>query len=105
MSRQERLKEYAQPTRRENWQGASRDQGNIDRWSERATENSDGADHRATGTQRAEAHSTGKRPVDRPTSMAPKQARNVDRNMVDAAKADTNFVGDSSYMRGIRRNA
>jgi hypothetical protein len=100
MSRLERLKEYAKPTRKENWQGAGRDQANIDRWSERATENSDGADHRATGTERAEAHSTGKKPVDRPTSIAPRASRDVDARMVD--KDDLNHVG-STFMRDVRR--
>ena len=109
MSRLERLKEYAKPTRRENWQGAGRDEANISRWSERATENSDGADHRATGTERAEAHSTGKRVDLRSTKSAPRADAATDARMVDdaraVAKADTNFVGDLSYMRGIRRNA
>jgi hypothetical protein len=101
MSRIERLKEYADPLRGPH--GAGRDKENIRYWQNRAETNSDGADHRATGTQRAQAHSTGKRPVDRPTSMAPREARKADARMV--AKDDLNFVGDSSYMAGIRRES
>jgi hypothetical protein len=41
MSRTERIKQYATPSSGpDNWKGAGRDQANIDRWSERAHENS-----------------------------------------------------------------
>ena len=97
MSRIQRLREYADPTRGPH--GSSQDEAHIRYWQNRATENSDGADHRATGTERAEAHSTGKKPVDRPTSMAPKESRKVNSAMIDE---DVNHVG-STYMRDVRR--
>jgi|tagenome__1003787_1003787.scaffolds.fasta_scaffold16288563_2 hypothetical protein len=77
MSRQSRIKEYSNPTRAANWQGAGRDQKNLDRFSERATENS--------------YHGGGD-----------KGAR--DTGVRAEAKADKNDAG-SSFMRGIRRNA
>jgi hypothetical protein len=101
MSRIERLREYQNP--QHGPQGAGRDKANIDYWSARAEENSTGADHRATGTERAEAHSTGKKPVDRPTEMLPRTLRKVDAAM--AGKNDLNHVGGSDYMKSIRRDA
>jgi hypothetical protein len=103
MSRIERLREYAKPTRREDWRGASRDQSNIDRWSTRASENSDGADHRATGTERAEAHSTGKRVDLRSTKAEPRTSAEIDARM--AGKNDRNSSDTSPYLPGIRREA
>jgi len=38
--RQERLNEYKNPTRSENWCGESSDKAYLDRWSARAAENS-----------------------------------------------------------------
>jgi hypothetical protein len=97
----DRLKEYARPTRRENWQGAGRDQGNIDRWSDRASDNSQIAPRAPSGE--VKVPDTGKRTELRDTAMSPREARKADARMV--AKEDTNFVGDSSFMAGVRRNA
>lgn len=36
-----RLERYADPSNKANWRGAGRDQKNIDRWSERASRNSE----------------------------------------------------------------
>ncbi|MGB6400471.1 MAG: hypothetical protein WBF73_33020 [Bradyrhizobium sp.] len=107
MSRLERLREYARPTRRENWRGAGRDQGNIDRWSERASENSEIAP-RASDKPMDLPSTTNRQLGLRSTKSAPRTDAATDARMVDArtaAKDDTNFVGDSSYMRGVRRNA
>jgi hypothetical protein len=102
MSRISRLREYAKPTREANWQGASRDQANIDRWSERAAENSDGADHRGSSGE-VKLPDTGKRMDVRSTKSAQRTSAEIDARM--RGKDDLNFVGDSSYMAGIRRNA
>jgi hypothetical protein len=101
MSRIDRLKEYEKPLR--NWQGETNDKANIDRWSRRATSESRIAPHATGLDETAEAHSTGKRTDLRDTAMSPRTARNADARMV--AKDDKNFVGDSSYMAGVRRNA
>ena len=114
MSRVDRLREYAKPLRPENWQGAGRDQPNIDRWSDRATDNSKLAP-RATGIdETVMPHSTGKSMGMRDTASAPRAARSADRAMVAeednpgdrraAAKADKNTY-DAPYLRGIRRQA
>jgi hypothetical protein len=103
MSRIDRLKEHAKPLRKENWQGCGRDQANITRWSDRAKQNSQLAP-RATGIdETVMPHSTGRQMDVRSTTTAPREARNIDKRM--AAKDDQNFVGDSSYMAGVRRNA
>jgi hypothetical protein len=102
MSRIERLREYSKPLRKENWQGASRDLANIDRWSNRAEENSDGADHRGSDGE-VKLPDTGKRTYLRDTAMSPRTSRKVDAAMVDA-KSDLNHVG-GSYLKDIRRNA
>jgi hypothetical protein len=101
MSRIERLREYQNPQHGPH--GQSRDKENLNYWSGRASENSDGADHRATGTEVAQAHSTGKKPVDRPTEMSPRTSRKVDAAM--AGMNDLNHVGGSDYMKSIRRDA
>jgi hypothetical protein len=98
MSRLERLREYARPTRRENWQGAGRDQANIDRWSDRASDNSKIAP-RASGGE-VKVPNTGKQTALRDTSMSPRTSRKVDAAM--RGEDDLNHVG-SSYMAGIRR--
>jgi hypothetical protein len=46
-NRIERLRQYANPRSKENWQGPGRDQANITRWIERAIEHSDSRFHRA----------------------------------------------------------
>jgi hypothetical protein len=103
MSRMDRLKEYAKPLRPQNWQGETNDMANIDRWSGRATANSHLAP-RATGIdETVMPHSTGKSMDMRSTTTAPREARNVDKRMV--AKDDMNNVGDSPYLRGVRRQA
>jgi hypothetical protein len=102
MSRIERLKEYARPLRPENWQGAGRDQANIDRWSARASENSDGADHRGSDGE-MKLPSTGRRQESRPTEMGPLVPRKINSVMVDA-KSDLNHEG-SDYMKSVRRDA
>jgi hypothetical protein len=99
-NRIERLKEYARPTRAANWDGPGRDAQNISRWSARATENSALAP-RAKGGD-VSLPDTGKQTELRYTAMSPRTSRNVDKRM--AAKADTNFVGSSAYMAGIRRD-
>ena len=99
MSRIDRLKEYAKPLRAQNWQGASRDQSNIDRWSGRAEANSQLAP-RATDKPMS-LPSTGKRVSLRDTNMQPKVNRKADAAM-KAAKADPNHLG-SLYMRNVRR--
>jgi hypothetical protein len=101
MSRLERLKEYSKPTRAANWDGPGRDQANIDRWSERATENSALAP-RAKGGE-VSLPDTGKWTELRDTAAAPREARKADARMV--AKDDLNTSGDSPYLRGIRRQA
>jgi hypothetical protein len=101
-NRIQRLREYADPTRGPH--GSSQDEAHIKYWQNRASENSDGADHRGNPGPEISLPNTGKRQESRPTEMGPKKPRTVDRNMVDAAKADLNFVG-SSYMAGIRRDA
>jgi hypothetical protein len=101
-NRTERLREYARPLRKENWQGAGRDQGNIDRWIARASENSDGADHRASSGE-VQLPSTGKRQESRPTKMGPRVPRKINSVMGDA-RSDVNHFG-SDYMKSIRRDA
>ena len=98
MSRQDRVKEYANP--RHGPQGAGRDQKNIDAWSARATANSQIAPRASDGPMKLP--STGKQTV-RDTSMAPKAARKIDAR--SAAKSDLNYAGTGPFMKSIRRNA
>jgi hypothetical protein len=98
MTRISRLKEYAKPLSPQNWQGCSRDQNYIDRWSDRAEANSQLAP-RASDKMRLQK--TGKRVELRDSSAAPKVSRKID-NVMKAAKADVNHVG-SLYMRNVRR--
>jgi hypothetical protein len=99
MSRLDRLKEYSNPMRGQ--PGAGRDEKNLEYWADRAKENSQCAP-RATDKP-MDLPATGKRQELRDTAMSPRTSRNADARM--QAKADTNFVGDSSYMRGIRRES
>jgi hypothetical protein len=99
MSSLDRLKQYEKPLRAGNWQGSSRDESNISRWSNRATAESKIAPRARGGEMKLP--STGKQTELRDTSMSPRAARNADARMV--AKDDKNFVGDSSYMAGVRR--
>ncbi len=64
MSLEDRLRQYANPRSRANWQGASRDKANLTRWSERAAENSKIAPRArsgssATSTARADLNHVG----------------------------------------------
>jgi hypothetical protein len=95
----DRLKEYAKPLRKENWQGAGRDQSNLDRWSQRATEESKIAPRASGGEMKLP--STGKQPALRDTSMSPRTSRKVDAAM--CGKDDLNVVGSSPFMRDVRR--
>jgi hypothetical protein len=98
MSSIDRLREYEKPTRKENWQGASRDQSNIDRWSDR-TSNSSKIAPRARGGE-MKLPSTGKQTELRDTSMSPRTSRKVNAAMRD--EDDLNHVG-SPFMRDVRR--
>jgi hypothetical protein len=102
MSRIDRLKEYAKPLSPQNWQGCSRDQSYIDRWSRRAETLSDGAEHRASDGK-MKLQNTGKRVSLRDTSMQPKVSRKADAAM-KAGRDDVNHYG-SSYLKSIRREA
>jgi hypothetical protein len=99
MGRLERLRSYANPMKGP--AGAGRDQENLDYWADRANGNSNIAPRASDGPMKLP--NTGKRTDLRDTNTAPKVSRNADARM--QAKADTNMVGDSPYMRGIRRNA
>ena len=101
MSRLDRLKEYAKPTREANWQGAGRDQANIDRWSQRATEESKIAPRASGGEMKLP--STGRKVETRDTAMSPRTSRKVDAAM--RGEGDLNHVGGSDYMNSIRRKA
>lgn len=96
MSRQDRLKEYSKPLRAGNWQGAGRDQANIDRWSERATENSQCAPRASDGPMKLPSTKV----TTRDTNMKP--YRSQADSMVKEALADKNDVG-SPFMRDVRR--
>jgi hypothetical protein len=110
-NRLERLKGYSKPLRSENWQGESRQQY-IDRWSDRASEESQLAP-RASGTRSTNgeiapdldpprAPSSGA-VANRDTSMRPREARKVDRLM--AGDDDLNHIGSGSYLPEVRRKA
>jgi hypothetical protein len=99
MSRLDRLKQYADPMRGPH--GAASSKENIQDWVDRAHENSKCAPRSRDGE--VKLPNTGKAMVERDTAMKPREARKADARMV--AKQDTNFVGDSPYMRGVRRDA
>jgi hypothetical protein len=99
MSRLERLKEYADPMRGPH--GAASAKENLTEWAGHASENSKLPPRAKGGTMKLP--STGKRMDLRDTSMRPKASRNADARA--KAMADTNIVGDSGYMRGVRREA
>lgn len=100
MSRQDRLREYSNPVRKENWCGAGREQSYINRWSDRATENSITPKNvdkfRAKGGE-MDLPSTGE------TRVKPTSGRGGDQRQ--EAKADRNFVGSTDYFAKVRRNA
>lgn len=99
MSRIQRLREYANPLHGP--QGQSRDKDNLNYWSRRATENSDGDAHRGNPGPEVELPATGKRQESRPTEMGPRVPRRINSVMVDA-KSDLNHEG-SGYLKDIRR--
>jgi hypothetical protein len=105
----DRLKQYSNPESPKNWHGCSREQGYLDRWSERATANSDGNKHRASGDVHISLEKDQDLPQlppdkavrDRDSEMRPYRSRKADAAMVDA-KEDPNHVG-SNYMKSVRR--
>ena len=101
--RAKRLKGYANPSRRENWDGESCDKANLDRWSARAAENSKVAPRARGGAMKLP--DTGKMSRHDTASKMTAGAESGEGRIQKAAKADTNHAGDSSYLRGIRRNA
>jgi hypothetical protein len=97
-NRIERLKEYANPTRAGNWNGASRDQANIDRWSNRAAEQSQCAPRASDGPMKL-PDTNAKQQIDPKSS--PRTTAAIDKRM--AGKDDLNHSG-GGYMKNIRRN-
>jgi hypothetical protein len=94
MSRQDRLdKEYSKPL--SGWQGNARDQKNIDRWSERATANSQCAPRASDGPMKLPSTKVNQRDSDmRPYRPRTNVATNAD---------ELNIEGDSPFMRDVRR--
>ncbi len=91
MSRIERLKEYVRPG--SGWNGASRDQRNLDRWSQRASRNSDGDQHRAKSGGRIDLASTGRADlVD--TGAPPRHDARVDNVMVAGDNYSSAYLND-----------
>lgn len=102
MTRLDRLKEYSKPNRAENWKGASRDQANIDRWSERARRESQIAPRASEGP--LDLPSTTNRQAGlRSTKSPPRTYPEIDVRM--DGRDDLNFVGSSQYMRDVRRTS
>ena len=81
------------------WQGASRDQGNIDRFSQRATANSELAPRASDGPMKLPSTKVNTRD----TSMRPYKSQG--EAMRREAMADRNIEGDSPFMRSVRRQA
>jgi hypothetical protein len=109
-TRLERLKEYANPRSRENWQGAGRDQANINRWVQRAHEHSDSWKHRAK-SGKVDLRDLGGGVPDNATPIKSRETRNEGgkpyyRNegpkMREQGKRDPNHI-DEQYMPGVRR--
>src|SRR6266550_4071927 len=111
VTRSSRIKDYSNPNSPKNWNGASRDMGYIDRWSGRASDNSEIAP-RAKGktsnngsTEKdrdpPRVHSTGKAMRLRDTEARPYRERSGDA-MREAAKADKNHSDSSPYLKGVR---
>jgi hypothetical protein len=98
MTRIDRLKEYADPTRGP--QGAGRDEKNLAYWQDRASENSQIAPRARKGEMKLA--DTGKKVVTRDTAMKPMEQRKIDRRM--AGRDDPNNVG-SNYLPNVRRDA
>jgi hypothetical protein len=98
-NRIERLKEYANPTRAGNWNGASRDQADLDRWSKRATEQSQCAPRASDKAMRL-PDTNAKQQLDPKSS--PRTSAEIDARM--SGRDDPNHVGGGGYMKTIRRN-
>jgi hypothetical protein len=97
MSRQDRLKEYANPTRAGNWNGSSRDQADLDRWSKRAAAESQCAPRASDGPMKLPSTKVNQRDSDM------KPYRSQADSMRTKALADLNIEGDSPFMRSVRR--
>jgi hypothetical protein len=95
MSRQDRLKEYSKPTRAGNWNGSSRDQADLDRWSNRATEQSQCAPRASDGPMKLPSTKVNQRD----SAMAPYRPR----TNVGTDATEMNVEGDSPFMRDVRR--
>ena len=106
--RTERIKEYANPTSRDNWDGCSRDMKYIERWSARASENSINGSN--VGKYRA---SSGEMylpsTAEAPTRTAQKPAftsKDLDREVEGKDKGDLNpNPRGTRYMSKVRREA
>jgi hypothetical protein len=99
MSRMDRLKEYSKPLAGQ-FHGAASDKGNLDAWSERAHEHSKCAPRSRDG----EVKLPSTKQVDvRSTASKPFVGRKIDKQM--AGDGDLNHAGDSTYLRGVRREA
>jgi hypothetical protein len=100
MGRLDRLREYSRPPK---VQGQGRDMAAVEKWQRYASENSyHGGDRASDGPMRLP--STGKVAM-RETEKRSKIAHRIDRLMAGTEPSDKNMVGDSSYMRGVRREA
>jgi hypothetical protein len=100
MSRQDRLREYSRPSRPENWRGAGRDMENINRWSDRAAENS--ITPKNVDKFRAKGGAMDLPPTGE-TKVKPTTGRSGDQR--EQAKADKNFVGAADFYPKVRRGA
>ena len=94
VSRADRLKSYA---RMEGPAGAGRDIENVRYWQGRAESNSQLAPRALDGPIRLPSTKVNVRD----TAMSALVSRKVDARM--AAKGDLNMVGNSPFMRGVRR--
>lgn len=115
MTRNSRLRQYANPSRRGNWDGESSDKANLDRWSDRASENSKPAPRARSGPMKlpdtgkmnlgstSDAASNGGKITAGAESGVGRLQKAAD--VRGAAKADKNFAGEVSYMAGVRRQA
>ena len=104
-----RLREYADPMCGPH--GASSGKSNLDYWSKRASENSDGHKHRASGKENPSATEKETDPPrlppdremkDRDSSMRPFVKRSVDA-ILKEARSDPDHYG-SDFMKSTRRS-
>ena len=99
MSREERIKRAANPSDPRNWDGRSNKEA-INRWSERAHKESDGARHRASSGD-VKLPSTGEMGV-----HSTSRAGHMEGDPYERAKADRNHDDKlTDYMRGLRRES